>query len=313
MTRVVLACSAALVPGSDPTSGSGSGPEAISWLAEQYGAEVVTLMLDFGRGREIEALRDRALAAGAVRAHVLDVANEFAADFVLPALKAGALYLDGRPSGPGLERMVTAQKLVEVAAIEQTTAVAHGYSARTRQFAAAVTALDERLTVIALPESAIGSADGSQDLGSVSTPSRRSEPAFVDLAFVRGAPTAVNGVTMPLTDLLSSINMLAGTHAGHVNHRETAASMLLHDAHRGLQESVTSDQSERRAIGRQYAELIDSGAWFSPARHTLDAAVDRLEEPVSGTVRLRLLNDDCHIVEIGLLDARRKVEVRTSA
>ena len=89
----------------------------------RHDAEIVAVTLDFGQGSELEALRDRALAAGAVRAHVLDVARRVrATSFVLPALKAGALYDDGRPMTSGARaRPLIAQKLVEIAAIEQTT------------------------------------------------------------------------------------------------------------------------------------------------------------------------------------------------
>lgn len=293
MTRIVLAYPNALPSGSDPID-----DDAIRWLAEQYGAEVVALILDFGQGRELEALRDRALAAGAVRAHVLDVADEFAARFVLPALKAGALYLDGRPSAPGLARMAFAQKLVEIAAIEQTSAVAHAYPPADRSLATAVKALDASVTVIGLPRSVVGSAGAPFEAGSESSPGRRSEPAFVDLTFVRGGPTAINGVPMPLIDLIDSLDMLSGARAGRLGHQGTPAAMLLHDAHRGLQESVASDPSDRQALARRYAELIAAGAWFSSERLALNAAVERLEESVTGTVRLQLLNDECRIVEI---------------
>ena len=57
------------------------------------------MTLDLGQGRELEAVRDRALAAGAVRAHVLDVREEFARDFVLPALKADAAVDDRLSAG----------------------------------------------------------------------------------------------------------------------------------------------------------------------------------------------------------------------
>ena len=163
MTRIVLAYPDS-VWGREP-HGFTPDPvridEAIAWLVDHHDAEVVALMLDFGQGRELEALRDRALTAGAVRAHVLDVADQFAARFVLPTLKAGALYLDGRPNAPGLARMTFAQKLVETAAIEQTTMVAHAYGDADHSVATAVHALDATLTVIAVPQAILGSSGAS--------------------------------------------------------------------------------------------------------------------------------------------------------
>src|SRR5882762_9478391 len=111
MERIVLAYSGGL-----DTS------VAIPWLAERYGAEIVAVTMDLGQGKELEEVRDRALAAGAVRAHVLDVRDEFARDFVLPALKAGAIFEDRDPMGAALGRPLIARKLVEIAAIEQATA-----------------------------------------------------------------------------------------------------------------------------------------------------------------------------------------------
>src|SRR5450759_5261688 len=86
MARIVLAYSGGL-----DTS------VAIAWLAEQYGAEVIAVTLDLGQGRELTDVRERALAIGATRAHVLDVRDEFAREYILPALQAGALYEDRYP------------------------------------------------------------------------------------------------------------------------------------------------------------------------------------------------------------------------
>src|ERR1039458_5555492 len=69
---------------------------AIGWIAEQTGAEVIAVAVDVGQGGEdLAVIRDRALACGAAEAVVVDVREEFAADFCVPALKANAL-LHGR-------------------------------------------------------------------------------------------------------------------------------------------------------------------------------------------------------------------------
>jgi argininosuccinate synthase len=115
MERIVLAYSGGL-----DTS------VAIPWMAERYDAEIIAVTMDLGQGRELEDVRDRALATGAVRAHVLDLREEFARDYALRALKAGALYEDRYPMAEALGRPLIAQKLVEIAALEQATAVAHG-------------------------------------------------------------------------------------------------------------------------------------------------------------------------------------------
>ena len=115
MERIVLAYSGGL-----DTS------VAIAWLAETYDAEVIAVTLDLGQGRELTDVRERALAVGAVRAHVLDVREEFARDYILPALQAGALYEDRYPLATALGRPLIARKLVDVARMEGATIVAHG-------------------------------------------------------------------------------------------------------------------------------------------------------------------------------------------
>src|SRR5207237_7617554 len=99
---------------------------AIPWLAETYRAEIIAVTIDLGQRRELEEIRDRALAAGAVRAHVLDAREEFARDFIMPALKADAVSGDGSPLAVPLSRPILAQKLVEIADLEDARAVAHG-------------------------------------------------------------------------------------------------------------------------------------------------------------------------------------------
>src|SRR5262249_13718421 len=104
MERIVLAYSGGL-----DTSA------AIPWLKEHFNAEVVAVTMDLGQERELEAVRDRALAIGALRAHVLDVRELFVHDYVLPALKADALFDDRSPMTAALARPLIAQKLVQIA------------------------------------------------------------------------------------------------------------------------------------------------------------------------------------------------------
>jgi argininosuccinate synthase len=141
MPRIVLAYSGGL-----DTS------VAIPWLREHHGAEVVALTLDVGQRRELAGIRERALAAGAVRAHVVDAREEFARDFVVPALRAGALYEDEYPLASALARPLVARHLVAVAGMEGATVVAHGGTGKGNgqaRLQLAVRALDPRIAVLA--------------------------------------------------------------------------------------------------------------------------------------------------------------------
>ncbi len=100
---------------------------AIGWIAEETGAEVVALAADVGQGGEdMEVIRKRALACGAVESEVLDLKDEFADGYCLPALKANALYMDRYPVVSALSRPVIVKHLVAAAERHGATAVAHG-------------------------------------------------------------------------------------------------------------------------------------------------------------------------------------------
>jgi len=125
---------------------------AIAWLAEKYHAEVIAVTLDIGQGRELTDVRERALAVGATRAHVLDVREEFAREYILPALQAGALYEDRYPLSTALARPLIARKLVEVAHMEGAAIVAHGCNGKANdelRLELGVKVLDPSLTVLA--------------------------------------------------------------------------------------------------------------------------------------------------------------------
>ncbi len=142
MERIVLAYSGGL-----DTS------VAIPWLADKYGAEVVTVTLDIGQGRELVDVRERALASGAVRAHVIDAREEFARDYVLPALQAGAIYEDRYPLATALGRPLIARRLVEIARMEGAAAIAHGCIGKINdqvRIEVAARALDDSLRIIAV-------------------------------------------------------------------------------------------------------------------------------------------------------------------
>src|SRR4051794_41892672 len=77
---------------------------ALRWLAEEYNADVVALLIDVGQGIDAEAVTARALAAGAGDVEVIDAREEFATDYVLPVLQAGGRFRGRHPLGLALLR-----------------------------------------------------------------------------------------------------------------------------------------------------------------------------------------------------------------
>ncbi len=101
---------------------------AVKWMGEEWGTEVVALAVDVGQGvdDDWDTIRARALAAGAVDAIVVDARAEFARDFVVPALRANALYEGKYPLVSALSRPVIVRHLVRAAREHNAGAVAHG-------------------------------------------------------------------------------------------------------------------------------------------------------------------------------------------
>jgi argininosuccinate synthase len=125
---------------------------AIPWIRETYNAEIITLTVDLGQGRELEAIRQKALDTGAAKAVVADGKESFVREFVWPALQAGAIYEAQYPLATALARPLIARHLVEVALAEGATAVAHGCTGKGNdqvRFDVSVMALAPHLRVIA--------------------------------------------------------------------------------------------------------------------------------------------------------------------
>jgi len=126
---------------------------AIGWLAEQTGAEIVAVALDLGQdGEDMDDIRERALACGAVESVVVDAKDEFADDYCLPAVQANALYMDRYPLVSALSRPLIVKHLVAAAKEHGATVVSHGCTGKGNdqvRFEVGVGAMAPDLRVIA--------------------------------------------------------------------------------------------------------------------------------------------------------------------
>src|SRR5436309_2723694 len=99
----------------------------LKWIADEYEAEVVTLTVNRGQpGEDYAAVENKARQIGAVECHTIDAREEFARDFVLPAIKANALYGGGYPLFTALGRPLIAKLAVDVARATGCDTIAHG-------------------------------------------------------------------------------------------------------------------------------------------------------------------------------------------
>lgn len=328
-------------------AGDAATLQAIHVLARA--AEVVTVTVDVGQGDSLLAVRERALEAGAVRAHVLDEREAFAHQYALPALRAGAVGFDGDPHAAVLALPCIARTVADVAVMEQATALAHGgqglAGARMRRLLGSVSTIPVAASVADLPVADLEAARQALQIDpaaigrhvratlwgqSLPVPSVVSDavaaasftrtrpiltcpdvPAVVEVGFEGGYPRAINGVALPLVELLNSLETIASAHGvgrvdvlvpdGESVTREVAeapAAVALQLAVRELEALALpwSLRKLRRRLAETYVDLLRAGEWFSLTRDAIDALATRALRDASGTVRLQLFKGACQVV-----------------
>lgn len=329
MTRVLLA-----------DLGDLDAAAVVPALAEQHGAAVITLTLDVGQQGGTASSRARALAAGAVRAHVIDAREEFARGYLLPLLRAGALRADALHVPRALLRALTAAKLLEVAAMEGATHVAHGWPPETAaadHLARTIAHQRPGCLVIAAgrpeqPQAPVRGGERARCVertlwwrrllappGAAEGATPAEAEASLEVTFAEGVPVALNGVEMPLVELIEAADTIAGDHgvgrvvlqAGDgdrvvppamdgdapVTIIEAPAAAVLTAAHAEMARASASPLllRLRRQIAARYAAVLEAGEWMSDARPALDAFVAEAQKRANGSVRLRLRRGRCRI------------------
>ena len=125
----------------------------IPWLKENYdGCEVIAVCANIGQGDELNVVHDKALASGASKVFIVDLAKSFLEDYVWPTLKASAIYEGKYLLGTSFARPLIAKALVEIAKQEGADAIAHGATGKGNdqvRFELTVKALAPNLTIIA--------------------------------------------------------------------------------------------------------------------------------------------------------------------
>jgi argininosuccinate synthase len=125
----------------------------VKWIQERYGAEIVTLTVNLGQpGEDWEGVTGKAKQLGAVETVLIDAREEFASGYVLPAIKANALYGGGYPLFTALGRPLIGRLAVEVAREHSCDTIAHGCTGKGNdqvRIEATIATLDPELRMIA--------------------------------------------------------------------------------------------------------------------------------------------------------------------
>jgi len=333
---------------------------AIKWIEEKYGLGVIAVTIDVGQGEDLEAIREKALKIGAKKVFVFDKKEEFVRDYVLPALKANALYEGVYPLISSLSRPLIAKTIVDVAKKEGAVAVAHGCTGKGNdqvRFDVSFNILAPELKVIApirewgfsrdelidyakekgVPVPVTKKSPYSIDFNiwgrsieagvledpyieppedafvmTVSPEKAPDKPSYVEIEFEKGVPVAVNGEKKSLLEIIEFMNKVGGENGfGRIDHIESRlvgiksrevyeapGALSLIEAHRALEAMVLPKDLIflKQNLSNYFARLIYFGQWFSPMREAIEAFMEKTQEHVTGTVRLKFYKGSMQVV-----------------
>lgn len=335
----------------------------LKWLQETYKADIVAFIADVGQGEETEPARRKAVDTGACAVYAEDLREEFARDFVFPAMKANAIYEGMYLLGTSVARPLIAKAQVDVYRKEKADAVSHGatgkgndqvrfeltyyahepnikiiapwrdpawdLTSRTRMMEYAQKhgipvpttvkkpySSDRNLLHISFEGGILEDpwAEPPEDMFVLSVDPRKApdQPTYVEVEFEEGTPVAVDGRRLSPAELLTRLNELGGMNGvgrvDMVENRfvgmksrgvyETPGGTILYAAHKAV-ESITMDREvmlARDQMSPKIAQLIYNGFWYSPEMSLMMSFVDKTQENVTGTARIRLYKGNCDIV-----------------
>lgn len=327
----------------------------INYLKETYKVEVIAVCGNVGQYDELEGLEEKALKTGASKCYVLDLTDDYVDNYIVPTMKAGAIYEDYY-LGTSTARPCIAKALVDIALKEKADAIAHGCTGKGNdqvRFELAIKHFAPEMKIIApwrewdikgreeeieyaekhnIPLSINRETNYSKDKNlwhlshegmdledianeplyekkgflemGVSPVDAPDKPVYVTVGFDKGHPVTLDGKKMSAKDIILQLNKVGGENGigivDIVENRlvgmkcrgvyETPGGAILYKAHKVLEsvclDKMTSHEKEKLSV--TFAELVYNGLWFSPLRESLSAFVDKTQERVTGSVKLKL-------------------------
>ena len=295
------------------------------------------------------------LATGASKLYVLDLTDEYVNDYIIPCVKAGAVY-EEYLLGTSHARPCIAKGLVEIAKKEGADAIVHGCTGKGNdqvRFELAIKHFAPDMPIIApwrewdiqsrdeeiayaeahhIPLKITRETNYSKDknlwhlshegldLEDTANEPQYEKPGFLEMGvspvaapdhatyitldFVAGVPVKLNGQAMSAKEIILALNKVGGENGigiiDIVENRlvgmkcrgvyETPGGTILYKAHSVLEtlclDKMTMHEKQKLAI--TFGELVYNGQWFTPLREALSAFVDKTQEHVTGTVKLKL-------------------------
>src|SRR5829696_7895602 len=290
----------------------------LKWIQDEYGAEVVCLTVNLGQpGEDYEVVKGKALQLGAVECHVVDAREQFAQDFLVPAIKANALYGGGYPLFTALGRPLIAQLAVDYARETGCDTIAHGCTGKGNdqvRIETTIATLAPELKVIAPVRSwqmgreeeiAYAREHGIPVKGGTETP-----PYSMDDNL--WGRSSEGGAIEDLEEPLERAGEIGARHGvgivDHIEDRivglkvrdlyEVPAAAIILTAHKELEKLVgTIHQNNfKPQLDNHWAYLVYAGLWYEPLLTDLNALMDSVNEQVTGEITMRLYKGSARAV-----------------
>ena len=326
----------------------------IPWLKENYGCEVIAVAADVGQGKELSGLKEKAIKTGASKIYIEDLTDIFCDEYIVPTVKAGAVYEGKYLLGTAFARPIIAKRIVEIAKAEGADAIAHGCTGKGNdqvRFELAIKAYAPNMPIIApwriwdiksrdeeidyaearnIPLNISRTTNYSKDMNiwhlshegldledpanepkydeilelSVTPEKAPDVPTYITLSFEKGAPVAVNGEKMKVSDIIKYLNKVGGENgigiSDMVENRlvgmksrgvyETPGGTILYFAHEQLEQLCLDRETMhyKQQIGLKFADVVYFDQWYTPLREALSAFVESTQQTVTGDVKLKL-------------------------
>ena len=284
----------------------------IPWLKEHFGYEVICCCIDCGQGSELDGLDERAKLSGASKLYIEDLVDDFCDNYIMPCVKANAVYENKYLLGTSMARPAIAKRLVDIARKEGASAICHGATGKGIDLPfSADSSYSRDRNLWHISHEGLELEDPSQEpnyehllvLG-VTPEKAPDEGEYVTMTFEKGVPTSVNGQTMKVSDIIRKLNELGGKHGigivDIVENRvvgmksrgvyETPGGTILMEAHQQLEELVLdrATMETKKTMADKLAQIVYEGKWFTPLREAVQAFVESTQEYVTGEVKFKL-------------------------
>lgn len=332
----------------------------LKWIQEEYNCEMITLTMDVGQQKDFKKIEEKALNLGVKKHYTIDAKEEFAKDFVFPALKANALYQKIYPLCASLSRPLIAMKGVEIAKKHNADAIAHGCTGKGNdqvRFVNTILSMDPSMKIIAPVVEWNMSRDAeieyakkhaipvpvdidspysidenlwgrSIESGLIEHPENEcpeeayawtvapenapDKSEYITINFEHGEPVALNDEKMSGAQFIMKLNKIGGRHGvGRLDHMEdrivglksrevyeTPGATILIQAHLDLEKFVCTRHENmfKEIIDSQFAYMVYAGLWLDPLKEDLQAFIEKVNEKVTGIVRVKLYKGKATVV-----------------